>query len=637
MDLKQGILKAKQEFDMEIIKNKKLISILDDYGVFRNTPAFRIIMREIIDYITKYDCANTNEEQKNKIIYHFTKNTGFELSLVKIAFEAIWALDYNPIKKEWTNEKLKRKIQKFKEGIFAYREKDKWGWMGINGEEVIAPDFKWISSFKGGLAEFSTNGFWENGMYNALTMGCIDFCGNIKIPEEYQNIKLSKYNNKFVIIKKNDKFGLVNKNGELIVPYKYDDIQECGNNIYRTKIKIPISNCEKEKYGIILMSGKVLCEPLYDDVWGGSFSKSRTYAIVKNKKQYIILDENGKCLSTFIGECISPTIVNNLFKLRNNENLIGLFSIDGSIILECKFDKIEVDTEVVIALRENFWEFYDHSGLRITTPRLVFAKLYNNTIIGKTEEEQCVQISKNGYITNLPFVEIFYVFENGFIAGNIKKEDFIYNNRLVIYDPISSTIVYSGSGGYSFMLKEHNLLQRYIIIEVSGEGTSYYYFNTYNGNMFFNYWSNRCGTFESITYKVIKTSRNVAIILEKHFTNEGVLMTQKYFMVNFDSNEKIGYYKDSKDELKRRYLDSIQSFNYGLAVYKQDGKYGYIDERGNIIIPSKYNYAEAFEDKFAIVKENDEYFIIDRTGQNVLKKKFEIIKNIQYPIDYGEV
>lgn len=638
MDIRTAIIKAQKTFSSDIISEKRIIYILDDYGVFQETPAYRFIIREIIKYSLFSNYLQASEELQKMIIIQFVKKTGFELSLVKNIFDAFCNHHYYHNENESRKDLFKEKVLKFNDGIFAFKHNEKWGWMGINGKIAIEPEYNWVSQFVEGLAIFSTKGIWKDGFYNAITMGCIDFLGNIIIPEEYELIQLSKYKNNVVFVKNNGKYGMLDKNGKTIVTCKYDGIEECGNNIFRTKINSSLSdgNC-KYRYGIILLSGKVLCDPIYDGVWGNSFNKNHPYAIVKNNDQFLVLDSEGAYISSFRCSSFRSTIWNNIFKIHTEENKFGLISYEGSIIIDSIFDKIEIDKDVAIAKKDGFWEFYNHNGLKIFTPRLVTAFLHNNNLYGKTEYGQCVEISEDGLVRLLPFEDIHFVFENGKMAVTIKKESFLYNNVLAVYDPITNTYTYLGMGGYTIKAREQNSLDGYIEISVDEEWSRYYFFNTKNGNMFFQYGCNGCGTFGTTSYEILTPIQKIAIIQQKDYSLEGKLRKLQYFIVDYEYNDKVGYYKDTNGELKCRYFDYLSSFKFGLSIFKSNKLYGYMDEKGDIIIPSKFSYAEPFNDKFAIVKENDKYFIIDRNGQNVLRKGFEVIKNIQFPIDYGEV
>lgn len=48
-----------------------------------------------------------------------------------------------------------------------------------------------------------------------------------------------------------------------------------------------------------------------------------------------------------------------------------------------------------------------------------------------------------------------------------------------------------------------------------------------------------------------------------------------------------------------------------------NGKFGYVDDKGNEITPMVYEYAGNFSDGFAWVKKNDEWGILDKKRKEI--------------------
>ena len=83
--------------------------------------------------------------------------------------------------------------------------------------------------------------------------------------------------------------------------------------------------------------------------------------------------------------------------------------------------------------------------------------------------------------------------------------------------------------------------------------------------------------------------------------------------------------------------DNVWQPKEGLARAKKDGKYGYIDDNGKVIIPFEYEYAEDFNEGLAIVwkgyKEfKSDYFkcgYIDKTGKEVVSIKYDDVEKFK--------
>lgn len=63
---------------------------------------------------------------------------------------------------------------------------------------------------------------------------------------------------------------------------------------------------------------------------------------------------------------------------------------------------------------------------------------------------------------------------------------------------------------------------------------------------------------------------------------------------------------------------SWTEFSEGLAPVQKNGKYGYIDSNGKVVIPLQYDWCDKFSDGLAPVEKDGRYGYIDRTGKMVL-------------------
>lgn len=60
-----------------------------------------------------------------------------------------------------------------------------------------------------------------------------------------------------------------------------------------------------------------------------------------------------------------------------------------------------------------------------------------------------------------------------------------------------------------------------------------------------------------------------------------------------------------------------------LLLIKQDGRYGYIDKTGNIVIEPQFNSPSIFSEGLAAVKIDGKYGYINKTGKIVIEARFE--------------
>lgn len=77
--------------------------------------------------------------------------------------------------------------------------------------------------------------------------------------------------------------------------------------------------------------------------------------------------------------------------------------------------------------------------------------------------------------------------------------------------------------------------------------------------------------------------------------------------------------------------DFMDSFSDGLEKVETDGKCGYVDTTGKLVIPLKYDYADFFYEGYAQVRLNDKWGIIDKTGKEVVPLEYSAM----YPLHEG--
>lgn len=69
--------------------------------------------------------------------------------------------------------------------------------------------------------------------------------------------------------------------------------------------------------------------------------------------------------------------------------------------------------------------------------------------------------------------------------------------------------------------------------------------------------------------------------------------------------------------------EAVGDFSEGLAIVKQNGKYGYIDKNAKLVIPCVYDHAYGFSENYAVVNQNGKEGYIDKTGMIVIPCIYE--------------
>jgi len=94
-----------------------------------------------------------------------------------------------------------------------------------------------------------------------------------------------------------------------------------------------------------------------------------------------------------------------------------------------------------------------------------------------------------------------------------------------------------------------------------------------------------------------------------------------YFQVEKDG--KTGFRDLEGNIVIEPKFDMAEMFSEGLSAVEIGKKWGYIDTTGNYVLQPKYEYAGSFHNGLASFRANDKYGFLNRQWQEVIKPQFE--------------
>lgn len=178
-------------------------------------------------------------------------------------------------------------ISKFREGLINCPEKDKWGFIDIDNNFIIPPQYKDTREFSEGKAAISPMKD-INGKPNRKDLfGFINKQNEIIIPPIFQGSDI-RFSEGLCAVWQNG-YGYINEIGDLVIPYELDLGQHfCeGLAVFKPKGK-------NKKYGFIDKSGKVVIEPIFTSA--NDFENGLASVIIGKeyeKFEYGYIDMNG--------------------------------------------------------------------------------------------------------------------------------------------------------------------------------------------------------------------------------------------------------------------------------------------------------------------------------------------------------
>ena len=424
-----------------------------------------------------------------------------------------------------------------------------------------------------------------------------------------------------------NKWGIINQEGEvviqpsyeemIVIPDKTKDVFICIYNVneetgtYQTKA----INSKDET----ILTGYEQIEALDNiDKNSNVWYEENVLRIKKNGK-YGLIDLNGKELlpAEYDEITVLEGIENSLIIKKDGK--VGLVNDTGSVIIDANYKEIK-------GLGDTYKDGYitiDEQG--------------KYGLISATKK----QILENKYdeILQVPLKEYYAIKENG-------KQKLINSNGEVLidsgFDEIKSTttngIIFVKDNLYGemntsgevtikadyqelkevkeqiYIAKQNN---KYGIIDGLGNGLTAFEYDgmTYNekADLFFADDSEYKTSIIDNKYDVKTTG-----ILSEVNTDE------EYIRMRISDEYK--YYN-----LKGEEISNIQSLkNNTIFLDKKDGKYGYVDKKGNAI--TEYIYDDATEQNkygFVAVKENGLWGALDKEGKEVIEPKYNLDNNLK--------
>lgn len=425
-----------------------------------------------------------------------------------------------------------------------------------------------------------------------------------------------------------------------------------------------------EKWGVIDSKGKTIIEPQYEEM---IVIPNKTEAVFictydvdyenNTYKTKVINEKNKEIFKNY--EKVEPIYNydknNNLWyqpnalKVQKNGQY-GLIDLDGKQILECNYDQIEslkgVENSLVITKDEKIG-IVDEKGNVIIQPEYKEIKAiednYKNGYIVKNSEEKYGIIDSNTKTILEPsYEEIksiyspnkYVVKENGTYKIIDKEKNTILDSGFDEITEINGdniTIIKNKNYGVITITGAEEILTKYEDIKYAFKD---YYIVKENGKYGIINLNNEMilnPEYSSIVY------RKEAEIIETEKENE--IETQIYDTeLNLKLTGIISEINETKGYMKIRIKNEYKYYNFKfeeknnteiltnnkIFLSKKDGKYGYIDKDGNVIVNYIYDDATELNNyNYAAVKQNGLWGSIDEKGKTIIAPKYTLENNLK--------
>ena len=433
---------------------------------------------------------------------------------------------------------------------------------------------------------FSYYSVYENGKF-----GIINNNGEIVIEPSYEEKIAIPNSSKPVFICTYDiddisgtyKTKAINEKNEEILK-GYEQIEAIDNfdskqNIWYEDSVLRVS--KNGKYGLIDLTGKEILSCDYDEI----------YALDGVKNNFVVRKEDKIGLINEAGQTIVKTEYKNIHTLKEGykseyiiqteDDKYGIISTSGTILIEPKYDEVKyLGSSKMFAVKEaDTWKL-----INTEDGSIIIDGGYENIAEAKTENIIIVNNGKYGVINKEKetkiepqYEDLKYAFSIYYIAKKEGKYGVINIENEIIVDFEYQTMTYIENGG--FIIADKTEVETDILDSNLGK---------------------------KITGIISEINTDLGYI--KVYTG----IEYKYY--NF--------------KLEEKNVSDLLTSNT-LFLSKKDGKYGYVDKLGNVVV--EYNYDDGTEQNangFAGIKKDGVWGSINKAGVQSLEPSVNLDNNI---------
>ena len=429
--------------------------------------------------------------------------------------------------------------------------------------------------------------------------------------------------NSYISVFQNGKWGVINSKGEIVIEPTYDNmliIPDANEPIFICQTDVDLEKGTYKSYAIDDKSNKI-------------FGNYETIEAIQNidKDNNVFYDANALIVS--------------------NNRKYGLINFSGKQLLECKYDKIEpikyIKNSLMIQL-DNKKGISDNSGNIIAEPTYSDVQ----ALTDRYEDGYIVKNSKglNGVINynkkqtldcKYSKIENIYGNEMYFVTENNNKEviksggEIVVKNNFDSVNEINTNITYKKSNKYGVMTTSGE-----IKLKPEFDDLKFLYNNKYIAK-------------KDGRYGVIDLDNNTIVNFDydniKYLSDEGFIEADKEnttYLMNTDFEIKcqgiVSEINSKNKYIKIRVNDEYKYYNFRLEekdikdIYpantlflsKQNGKYGFVNKKGIVIVDYIYDDAtEQNEYGYSAIKKDGKWGAIDSEGKIVVEPTLELSQN----------
>lgn len=420
----------------------------------------------------------------------------------------------------------------------------------------------------------------DNGKYGIITL-----TGKKITDAIYDSIETLEYKDGILKVKQEDQYGLIELNGNKLVECEYNSIASDGYYDENTKYDmagfiVNIRTDEGYRYGYINYKGKQTLDTIYTNLKRITEIKdAETVYMITYKNGQAGLLKNSQTILKNEYENIEYDSVNKLLALQKSAKQ-GVYDLAGNMILPIQYDEIIFAGQYINTSKDDKLLVFDATGtiqsedsyksILPVADGKYYITIDRNNKYGVTDSNK-ITLIENSY----SYIE--YAFDNYFIVSKGGKSGVLSTDAEII--PIEYNVVQN--------IRGTNIIQ----------------------------------TINSDT----STSELYNKKLEKIATKKEAKIYIKDNYIEISSEESIDYFDfDGNAKQPQEIFTDNQIF-----AKEQNGKWGYVDKAGNVVVEFKYEMATNINEYgFGAIKQNGKWGVVDSAG-NIIKEPVYTIETYE--------
>ena len=509
------------------------------------------------------------------------------------------------------------------DNFHAIKYKDKYGYIDQNGKLVIDYSFVDAQDFNNGLAQISNGKFWA----------LINKKGE-KISDWYEQI--DDFNGNIAIVKKFGNIGFINKKGKFMGQW-YKSIKKLEFGMYRVE--------KYEKFAVINNNGFIVTQ-WFDEI----FEFKNTYLKVRKETKYAYLNKIGALVVGWYDNI--GTIENGIIRVED-EDKEGFFNVESFFISNFYDSMGEFVDDIAFVKQNEHYAYINKNGKLLTAFEYDLAKPFNGGIAEVQKDGKTTYINTDGK----PIFD-WYNKRNYFQKEPPKGIIAVKFGRKYGFQTINGSRVISAKYDYAenfnngLALVKNNRQEMYFNKKGELVPTSEYPDNNdirldqgykhnnapikavkwdcsfidYNGEVVIDLKKyDNAHSFSLGKAKVFKGDKYNYINTKGKLVDTWVELPDDYHPIEKDG--KFGFIDKNGDLIIDYQFDFAYDFYKGTAKIRigsrKTGKYGLINQKGDKT-SKMYDQISSFENNLAVVKNNQKYSIINYNGKEIAQWYDEI-------------